>query len=120
MDAVQVEMNHSLNCLAAKSDLSARRDGMPWQPSDSWRRTKQGPPLEMRGAVCEYRGDMPERSARAAMKGHGGSMDAFVALQANVINMQNAMSVVWATCHGRSEISTNVCKSCHNISSRSP
>ena len=71
IDAVQIEMNHSFNLLQEKIYMPCRRDGLQWLRSDSWRRTVVAEQLPLRGAVCEYRGDWPERAAQAGMKGHG-------------------------------------------------
>ena len=73
LDAIQVEMNDSFNHLQDKAYLRQRRDGRPWMDSDCWRRAKVGEELEIRGALCEYRADMPERCAKAGMKGHASN-----------------------------------------------
>jgi hypothetical protein len=70
IDAIQIEMNHSFNLLQNAQYLKRRRDGRPWLQSDAWRQTAAARPLPIRGAVCEYRGDWPERCAKAGMKSH--------------------------------------------------
>ena len=61
-------MNNSLNHLQRQQYLAHRLDGRAWLPGDAHRASLSTSPLEIRGAVCEYRGDLPERCAVAGVK----------------------------------------------------
>ena len=78
IDSVQIIMNRSMNLLQAQQYMSTRFDGLPWQPTDQARQCLAGRSLELRGAICEYRADLPERSARSGMKGHSATMGCMV------------------------------------------
>ena len=69
-DAIQVEMNRSFNLLQHGIYATERLDGRDWDRSDWWRKLKSGDRLPLIGCLCEYRGDMPERCAKAQTKGH--------------------------------------------------
>ena len=72
LDALQIEMNKSINLLQDAVHMSERLDGRAWQPSDACRRNVHGAALNTRAAMTEYRGDLPERCARSGMKTHKG------------------------------------------------
>ena len=72
IDAIQVVMNASFNLLQKKMYMASRFDTLPWQPTDSMRKARASEPLEIRGAVCEIRADLPERCRLAGVKTHRG------------------------------------------------
>ena len=53
--------------------LAKRHDNRGWLESDAERRERAGKPLSIRGAIVEWRGDLPERAARCCMKTTGAS-----------------------------------------------
>jgi hypothetical protein len=72
LDCLQLIMNASLNALTEKMFMSARFDRRPWRVSDKRRAARAGFPMDIQGAVTEYRADLPERCLAARVKSHGG------------------------------------------------
>ena len=59
----------SCNCLQRKMYPPAKHDRTPFHTNEPERAEKAGEALSKRGAICEHRGDMPERHALAGIKG---------------------------------------------------
>ena len=72
IDALQMEMNNSLNALQRATFIESRFDNRPWLASDRSRRKRAGRQLGFIGAVTEYRADLPERCAAARVKNQQG------------------------------------------------
>ena len=72
IDALQMEMNWSLNALQEDTFMKSRFDKRPWLPTESSREKRAGVRIGFRGVVNEYRADLPERCAAARVKNQGG------------------------------------------------
>ena len=70
-DAIQLEMNHSLNALQRDTFMESRFDKQPWYSSDASRESPAGTKIGFRGVVNEYRADLPERCSAAKVKTQG-------------------------------------------------
>jgi len=78
IDTIQIAMNQSLNLLQKKLFMAFRFDRLDWRPNDIEREARAGAELPIRGAVCEYRADLPERCARAGIKSHNAAKSCMV------------------------------------------
>jgi hypothetical protein len=72
VDAIQMEMNWSLNALQRNTFMESRFDKRPWPPLDKARSIRAGSALGFRGVLNEYRADLPERCAAARVKTQSG------------------------------------------------
>jgi hypothetical protein len=73
VDAIQMEMNYSLNCLQNGVYMMSRFDNKPFLASEASRARRAGTNMQFRGVVNEYRADLPERCAMARIKTHQGT-----------------------------------------------
>ena len=72
MDAIQLVMNDSFKWLQKKLYMAARFDMSPFHPRETQRAARANLELPIRGVLCEYRADLPERCMRAGTKNHQG------------------------------------------------
>ena len=72
IDTIQYHMNHSFKALQDKLYMASRWDMSPFHPCEHERAARAGTELPIRGAMCEYRGDLPERCQRAGVKTQQG------------------------------------------------
>jgi len=70
IDCLQMIMNSSINALQRGVFSEHRPDGLQWQPQDGLRAARAGTPMKIRGALIEYRADLPERCLVARVKCH--------------------------------------------------
>lgn len=98
MDALQMEMNHSLNALQRDVFMESRFDKMQWLPSEGRREARAGRPIGFRGVVNEYRADLPERCAAARVKQHAGHYGCLSCLQKSLELFSGIEAVSLASC----------------------
>ena len=72
IDAIQMEMNHSLNCLQKGIFMESRFGNKPFRSTETRRAKRAGTQMHFRGVVNEYRADLPERCAMSKVKSHNG------------------------------------------------
>ena len=81
MDALQMEMNWSLNALQRDMFMESRFDRQPWKANERSRVERAGIKIGFRGIVNEYRADLPERCTMARIKTHQGQFACLGCLQ---------------------------------------
>ena len=69
-DPIQAAINKSINLLQKRMHMRARFDHIPWLYEDRDRAELRNDTLPVRGALVEYRGDLPERAQKAGQKTH--------------------------------------------------
>ena len=73
VDTIQYHMNHSFKALQDKLYMASRWDMSPFHPCEKKdRAARAGREMPLMGALCEYRGDLPERCQRAGVKTQQG------------------------------------------------
>ena len=72
LDAIQLVMNDSFRWLQKKLFMATRFDMSPFHPREKIRAAQANTELPIRGVLCEYRADLPERCMRASARNHQG------------------------------------------------
>jgi len=85
VDAITLEMNHSLNCLQKGIFMKSRfdeeqrlrdktycKEQTSWEANEGERARRAGTNMSFKGPVGEYRADLPERCMMSALKSHKG------------------------------------------------
>ena len=76
-DAIQLELNNSMNHAQRRRYIGSRFDG---GPLDEYRNELAKTEYPRRFACTEYRGDLPERCQKAGIKGHSGYFGCMVCM----------------------------------------
>ena len=78
LDAIYTAMHASINMAQESRYMTCRLDGGDWvKGEDELRKTLASSVYPCRGALTEYRADLPERCQRAGLKNQGGYLGCF-------------------------------------------
>ena len=85
IEAIQMEMNHSMNCLQKGVFMESRFDEKrrlrdpiyceeltSWRADEGERSRRAGTKMQFKGPMAEYRADLPERCMMSCIKTHRG------------------------------------------------